>query len=97
VKLSQIAINAVSTRGARLEENLAAYAEAGFRNAEFPLRQLKDYLEEGNRVSDLVRLLEGHKMRCIGGFETIVECFSPAAARAANHAKVMENRRTSDT
>lgn len=84
---SQLAINTVSLRGS-LEEILAACAEAGFENVEFALGQVRD-----RPVSELRHLLQRHRLRCIGGFETGLEAFSDREQRAANHARVIENAR----
>jgi len=91
MKESQIAINSISTGGPKLEETVPAYREAGFRNVEFPLAQVRAYLDHGHRLRDLKDLLDEHDMRCIGGFETVVECFSDPSRRAENHARVIEN------
>jgi len=88
---SQIAINSVSTGDRQLEEIIPAYAEAGFRNVEFPLGQVKDYLQRAHTIPEINQLLEKHDMRCIGGFEGVLQCFSPK--RADNHAQVIDNAR----
>ena len=93
MRKSQLAINAVSTRHADLEEALSAYSAAGFRNAEFPMPHLKGYMQEGHTLADLLRLLDQYRMRCIGGFECVLECFSPAAQRRRNHALIAANAR----
>lgn len=93
MKRSQLAINAVSTRHADLEEALSAYAAAGFTNVEFPLGPIKEYLAQGHTVADIRRLLDRYGLRCIGGFECGVEAFSPPEARAQNHALIVENAR----
>ncbi|HET7559615.1 MAG TPA: sugar phosphate isomerase/epimerase [Limnochordia bacterium] len=90
MKLSQVAINSVSTRG-EFEETLGAYAAAGFKNVEFALGQVKAYLGAGHTRRDVVRLLEGHGLRCIGGFETGVRCFGSEAEIEANHALLAAN------
>lgn len=89
MKRSQLAINSVSTIRAGLAESLAAYHAAGFRNVEFPLRHVREYLARGYALADVRRLLERHEMQCVGGFDTIVECFSPPAQRARNHARIV--------
>lgn len=93
MKRSQLAINSVSTIRAGLEESLAAYHGAGFRNVEFPLRHVRQYLDQGHRLTDVLGLLDAYEMRCIGGFDSIVECFSLPEQRARNHAQVIENAR----
>lgn len=87
---SQLAIISISTRGP-MEETLAGYAAAGFRNVEFFLGHVKEYLAQGHSVSEFCRLLDSHQLRCVGGFETSLEGFSTAEARAANHRRVVEN------
>jgi 4-hydroxyphenylpyruvate dioxygenase len=91
MKTSQLAINSVSTIRAGLEECLAAYHAAGFQNVEFVLSHVKDYLAQGHTVDDVHALLDKYQLRCIGGFETGVECFSPEEQRAKNHARILEN------
>lgn len=93
MKTSQLAINSVSTIRADLEECLAAYHAAGFQNVEFVLKHVKDYLAQGHTVEDVCALLARYELRCIGGFETGVECFSPREQRAENHARILENAR----
>lgn len=93
MRKSQIAINSVSTRHYGLEESLADYAEAGFRNVEFRIGHVRDYMAKGHRLKDVKTMLDGYGIRCIGGFDCCVECFSPAKQRAKNHARVVENAR----
>jgi len=91
MKESQIAINSVSTAEAALEETVAAYSEASFTNVEFPLSRVKAYLDRGHSIQETKQLLDTHGMRCIGGFETVIECFSSAESQQGNHARVVEN------
>ncbi len=91
MKREQLAINSVSTGGATLEERLAAYAGAGFGHVEFMLGHVKEFLARGRSSGDARRLIEDHGLRCIGGFETELEAFSPDGQRALNHAQVVEN------
>lgn len=93
MKREQLAINSISTGGVNLEERLTAYADAGFVNVEFMLAHVKDYLAQGHSASDARRLIANHGLRCIGGFETSLEAFSPPEQRARNHAQVVENAR----
>ncbi|MBI4023715.1 MAG: sugar phosphate isomerase/epimerase [Verrucomicrobia bacterium] len=93
MKKSQLAINSVSIRHAQLEEALAAYHDAGFENVEFTLRHVKAYLSHGHTLADVRRLLDQSKLRCIGGFECCVECFSPVEPRAKNHELIVQNAR----
>ena len=81
----QLAINSVSTRQEGLEEALAAYAAAGFRQVEFLLPLVKEWLAQGHTVAEGRRLLAAHGLRSIGGFQLPVECFSPSGSRGANH------------
>ncbi len=90
MKRSQLAINSVSTIRAGLADSLAAYHAAGFRNVEFPVHHVRDYLAQGHDLVEVRGLLERYDMRCIGGFDTIVECFSPSEQRARNHARIVE-------
>jgi 4-hydroxyphenylpyruvate dioxygenase len=92
MKKSQLAINSVSTGGG-FEEKLAAYAEAGFTNIEFVLGHVKEYLSQGNTVEALLRRLDGHGLRCIGGFETGVSGFGSEEDRAKNWALTEANCR----
>ena len=85
MRLDQVAINAVSTRAPSLEENLAAYAAAGFKLVEFPLPSLKAWMTEGRSVAEVKALLDQFDLRCIGGFEATVTCFGDEAERAKNH------------
>jgi 2-keto-myo-inositol isomerase len=91
---SQLAINSVSTRGgAALPETLAAYAAAGFRNVEFCLPLVKEFLESGATINDVRAMLGRHELHCIGGFEDAVQAFSEPKQRAENHRKTIENAR----
>ncbi|HEY8741590.1 MAG TPA: sugar phosphate isomerase/epimerase family protein [Chloroflexota bacterium] len=85
MKVSQLAINTVSTRQSSLEEALEAYAAAGFRQVEFQLGHLKDWLALGHTVADVGALLATHGLHCIGGFQARVDCFSEPDAQRANH------------
>ena len=93
MRREQLAINSVSTGGATLEERLAAYSGAGFLNVEFMLGHVKEYLAQGHSAADAQRLIASHGLRCIGGFETGLEAFSPPEQRAQNHRQVLENAR----
>jgi 2-keto-myo-inositol isomerase len=85
MKREQLAINSVSTRHKDLEEALAAYAGAGFRQVELVMPHVKDWLAAGHTVDDVRHLLAAHHLRAIGGFETSVECFSAPESQRANH------------
>ena len=81
---SQLAINSVSTRQGSLEEALSAYSAAGFRQVEFLLPHVKEWLAAGHTVEEARRLLASHGLRSIGGFELAVECSTPPESRRAN-------------
>jgi len=93
MRLAQLAINSVSTRQERLEEALAAYAGAGFRNVEFAIPHIKEYLGAGHTVADFRALMDGHGLHCVGGFECVLEAFSAPEQRAANQALIVDNCR----
>lgn len=93
MRLSQVAINSVTTKHAGLEDALDAYAGAGFKNIEFVLPLVKDWLAAGHTVADVRALLSARGLRSIGGFQTHVVAFGDDAARAANHAIHLENAR----
>ena len=88
---SQLAINSVTTKHGSLEEALDAYSAAGFRNVEFVLPHLKEWMKAGRTVDDARTLLARHALRPIGGFEGGVESFSEPASREANHRRIIEN------
>ncbi len=85
MKREKLAINSVSTRQADLVQALDAYAAAGFRQVEFVLPLVKDWLAAGHTVDDARGLLKERNLRAIGGFQTHVACFAPPEARQANH------------
>ena len=87
----QIAINAITTANAPLEKLCAAYAAAGFRNVEFPLGRVKEFLHRGHSSRGAKRLLSDHGLRCIGGFETHVACFADPDAMRKNHELTIAN------
>ena len=60
MKVTQLAINSVSTVRADLQECLSAYHNAGFRNVEFTLKHVKDYLATGHTVDDVCALLRSN-------------------------------------
>lgn len=93
MKTSQLAINSISTQHAELGEALTAYAEAGFTNVEFVLRDVKNYMTKGYSVADVRRSLDAYGLRCIGGFECVLEAFSPPDKRAQNHDLIVANAR----
>ncbi len=91
MKRKQLAINSISTRANSLNEMLAAYAKAGFKNVECCLTHVYDYLNEGHSVEEVQELLDKHKLQFIGGFQTALLCFRPEKERLANHKQVIEN------
>jgi 4-hydroxyphenylpyruvate dioxygenase len=91
LKTSQLAINSVSTRHANLKEALEAYAAAGFENVEFVIPHVKGWMNEGNSLEDVKRLLADLKLRAVGGFEAGVESFSSPEAQEKNHALHLGN------
>ena len=58
MRTPQLAINSVTTRQAGFEEALAAYAAAGFRQVEFMLSHVKDWLAAGHTVAEARALLD---------------------------------------
>lgn len=94
MKTSQIAIATASTApGEPWEEKLAAYSAAGFRRVELQLDQAKRWMTRGRRAGDLGKLLENFQLRCIGGFECPIECFSDAGRQRENHNLLVANAR----
>src|SRR3712207_2807144 len=85
MRTSQLAINSVSTRQGGLEEALAAYGAAGFRQVEFVLPLVKEWLARGHTVEGAPPLPAAHGLRPIGGFQLAVECFTPPDSRRVNH------------
>jgi 4-hydroxyphenylpyruvate dioxygenase len=88
---AQLAINSVSTKQSGLEEALAAYAQAGFRNVEFVLPHVKAYLAQGHSLDAVRYLLQQQQLRAIGGFETSVACFGSREAQQTNHELLLKN------
>jgi 4-hydroxyphenylpyruvate dioxygenase len=93
MQLSQIAITSVSTQQKDVVEALDAYTKAGFRNVELALPLLKSWLVEGHTVDDAKHLLAARNMRCIGGFENIVNCFGSPEDMQQNHEMHVNNAR----
>lgn len=90
---AQLAINSISTGGNRLEERLAAYSEAGFTNVEFHLAHVREYLAQGNSPAGARRLIEGHGLKCVGGFEGTVRSFGTLEELEENDLTVLGNCR----
>jgi 2-keto-myo-inositol isomerase len=76
MRSEQFAINAISTANASLEELCPAYAAAGFRQVEFPIKRLKEWMGTDRRAADVRELLGSHGLRCVGGFEVSVLAFA---------------------
>lgn len=93
MKRTQLAVNSVSTVNAQLEEALPAYAAAGFGQVELFLGHARSFLHEGRILGDLRRRLNDHRVRCIGGFEIAVDCFSTGSPRLENHERSLVNAR----
>ena len=90
MKIEQLAINSISTKGT-LEEKLAAYRAAGFKNVEFALGDVKEFLASGHSISDAQNLLRENNLKCIGGFEGTLLAFAEDDERAQNQAQLLEN------
>lgn len=88
---AQLAINSISTRHKDLEEALEAYSNAGFRNVEFFLPLVKDWISRGQSAAEARQLLSARDLRSIGGFETHVDCFGDGETRRANHQVHLSN------
>ena len=91
MKSPQIAINSVSTAAAPLPELLRAFSDAGFRNVEFRMPQVKEWMQAGNSIGDVRALLAACKLRSIGGFEREVMAFADEEKRLANEKVHIEN------
>lgn len=93
MRTDQLAINSITTRHADLPEALTAYASAGFRQVEFHLPLIHAWLDAGHTTGDTRALIADHGLRCIGGFQTAIECFSTQLSQRTNHAIVLRNAR----
>ncbi|MBI3990756.1 MAG: sugar phosphate isomerase/epimerase [Candidatus Omnitrophica bacterium] len=94
MKKAQLAINSISTavniKADDFEKHLEAYQSAGFKNIEFCLKHIKDYMSAGHSVADVRKLFNKHNITCIGGFgEAVVDCFT--SNKKDNNSKVKEN------
>lgn len=87
----RIAINSVSTRQQSLDEALEAYAAVGFRNVEFQLAGLKDWLADGHSIDDGKSLLDRLGLRSIGGFQSAMLVFAGAQQREEVERVQIEN------
>jgi len=86
VKTAQLAINSVTLRKATFEQLLPAVARAGFKQVEFHLPLIKDWMAKGHSVREVQALLAEYGLRCVGGFETTVQAYGETGARQQNHA-----------
>ena len=92
MKTSQLAINSISTRQNSLEEALDAYAAAGFQNVEFHLP-----LAKTKPAKEVRGLLDARGLKCIGGFEGVLNAFGDNAARDASRDALLLNARLLET
>ena len=76
-----------------MEQRLTAYAAAGFRNVEFPLKQVFDYLDDGHALRDVEKLLDAWKMQCVGGFEAPAACFAAGDVKKQCNDRIVANAR----
>jgi 4-hydroxyphenylpyruvate dioxygenase len=93
MRIDQLAINSVSTRQSSLEEALAAYAAAGFKNVEFPIPQITEWMGDSRPPADFKALLDSFGLRCIGGFECGLAAFASPDDQAANFAVLADRAR----
>ncbi len=91
MRRAQLSINSVSTTHSGLEEALAAYASAGFRQVEFLMPLVKDYIAHGHTLDDVRALLARYQLHSIGGFETHVVCFGTLAEQHVNFDLLVNN------
>jgi sugar phosphate isomerase/epimerase len=89
VKKSQLAINTVSMNFEDFPASARAVRAAGFEKIEFTLSHVKDYLKQGHSIAEAKKILDENGLKCIGGFETHLECFSDNAS--SNHRTQLEN------
>lgn len=91
MRIDQLAINSVSTRQSCMEEALEAYAAAGFRNVEFPIPQITEWMGDTHTLDDFRALMGSYGLQTIGGFEAGIAAFAPANEQAPNFA-LLEDR-----
>lgn len=89
MRQSQLAMNIVSLRGELLPV-LDACAEAGFRNVEFPLGQIRPFIAEKG-IDVLQAELAARSLTCIGGFNNGLQVAGDAETNAASEAALVEN------
>lgn len=91
---AQLAVVSVSTRHDTVEEMLSAYSTAGFRNVEFYLPEVWEYLDQGRSVEELRNLLDQYDVDCIGGFahfDNYVTCFGNAVTFEHDNHQIIRN------
>ena len=91
MRQEQLAINSISTRHSDLEEALEAYSAAGFRQVEFHLPLIRQWLVDGRTLADVAALLKSRELKSIGGFEVALFGFAPESERSENHRVQREN------
>lgn len=86
MRADQIAVHSISLNDQPpLNERLAAIAEAGFGAVEFYL----PHARAGGTAAEVRDLLDEHALKCVGAFETIVQCFEDDPSD--NHTAVISN------
>lgn len=93
MQTNRLGINSITTKQANFPDAVAAYARAGFRNVEFHLPLVHQWLDQGHTTRDARQVLIDHGLQCIGGFQLGVDCFSTQPAQRTNHAIHLENAR----
>jgi 2-keto-myo-inositol isomerase len=88
---TQIAINTISTARPSFDATLQAYANAGFKQIEFNIPFIKEYLQTGKSVADVKALLSEYRLTSIGGFEAAAVVFGDEKARAENQQLLVGN------
>src|SRR5687768_8985273 len=89
---NQIAINAISTARPSFDGTLKAYRDAGFKNVEFNLPFVKEWLKAtGKSAADAKAVLDEYRLKSIGGFEAPVLCFGDEKKKDDNRALLVGN------
>jgi 4-hydroxyphenylpyruvate dioxygenase len=83
VRVADLAIHTISTHHPSLDEALDGYAAAGFRRVEVSLREVKGWLD-GRPPSAFAGALDDRGLRCVGGLESVLQCFADEESRRAN-------------
>ncbi len=91
MKIEQFAINAVSTHHADFIECLDAYAAAGFKHIEFPMWEIKKFLDAGKSPADAKKEMDSRGVGCIGGWEAPGLAFATGADKQANRDLLLGN------